>query len=965
MRQFYYFLISFLFFTLNCQSQEPYFITIDKSKGLPSNNVFNIFQDSRGFIWIAHEEGLTRYDGYEMKTYECPEQTSKAGTNIAEDKFGRIWYENFDGYLYYVEHDSLKPLHQGKPFGFMDYGLTKNKLFVCIKSELVIYDLKDLKISHSVKIREDLLVSTVCSEKYFYLVSESLERVDENGISQTIKPSRPAADYFPGGSVPAFKNVVLYCADNKSKYCFQVNDTNYTLKFKLPFKEFIQTASYTDSSYWFCTPKGVYAFTETGNSLNNNMPYFKSCSISGVIKDREGNYWFGTTNQGVLLVPDLNARVIELMDNGNKLALNKSNLYISSDNGKIYRLNLLTSSGTLLFNDNSNKQGGVIKYDSLSSSVINQGNRFYILNEQGKIRFENSYAVKDFYRIDKDFFAVAATGVVGLFSFSNTLINSWGAKPSLMQQPTNQLKLLHLMGAVRGKSVAYNSKSKTIYFATNIGLFAFTETARSEIKFEGKGIYVSKLQQYGNRVFILSTQGRLYELNNQNTITEYHPENGMGPSLIKDIRVSSHYLFLISDKSLKYINLLSQASGIQDVRINLAGALISDVEVFQNKLVLLSGKRIITADLPKPHHDVLSPLLMMNEVKANGELLVPDQMSKLHYKQNNIEINYSILSFKNAGSTDLFYRINQGPWEKSATETRSLKLAALAPGDYTIQFHLGDITGQVEANQVLFFSINKPWWQSYWAIAGFISVFVFVFFIIYKWQTGILKKQNQLLLQKFDLEKDLRKSILKSIKAQMNPHFFYNALNTIQSFIFSDDKRSAATYLSKFSKLTRTILEMSEKESVTLAEETEALTLYLEIEKVRFDGDFTFEINMQETIIPELVKIPSMIIQPYVENAVKHGLLHKKGNKHLLLNFALNQRLLTVLIADNGIGRQRSAELNRIKNSKHQSFATSANSTRLSILNKDEERVGVEYVDKKDELGNALGTEVLVRIPIT
>ena len=110
--------------------QEPYSIKINRSKGLPSDNVYNIFQDSKGFIWIGNEEGLTRYDGYEMKTYECSGQTSRAGSMICEDIFGRIWYENFDGYLYYLQNDSLKALKQSKPLGYLGYGLINNRLFV-------------------------------------------------------------------------------------------------------------------------------------------------------------------------------------------------------------------------------------------------------------------------------------------------------------------------------------------------------------------------------------------------------------------------------------------------------------------------------------------------------------------------------------------------------------------------------------------------------------------------------------------------------------------------------------------------------------------------------------------------------------------------------------------------------------------------------------------------------------------
>jgi ligand-binding sensor domain-containing protein len=115
-------LVFSLYATL-CSAQDPYSITIDKSKGLPSNAVYYMLQDSKGFIWFATDEGLCRYDGFAFKTYSSAEQTSKSGSEISEDNYGRIWYENFDGYLYYVENDSLKSFNQNPPEGYFPFGM--------------------------------------------------------------------------------------------------------------------------------------------------------------------------------------------------------------------------------------------------------------------------------------------------------------------------------------------------------------------------------------------------------------------------------------------------------------------------------------------------------------------------------------------------------------------------------------------------------------------------------------------------------------------------------------------------------------------------------------------------------------------------------------------------------------------------------------------------------------------------
>uniref|UniRef100_UPI00404A163A tetratricopeptide repeat-containing sensor histidine kinase n=1 Tax=Flavobacterium sp. TaxID=239 RepID=UPI00404A163A len=244
---------------------------------------------------------------------------------------------------------------------------------------------------------------------------------------------------------------------------------------------------------------------------------------------------------------------------------------------------------------------------------------------------------------------------------------------------------------------------------------------------------------------------------------------------------------------------------------------------------------------------------------------------------------------------------------------------------------------------------------------------IYVLFNRYK-----IKQQNKLLREKLleaektiEAEKKAYKSELKAFKSQMNPHFFYNALNTIQSYILSNDKKLAISYLSKFSVLTRSILEMTEKDYISIAEEIKTLELYLEIEKARFNDDFEFEINTKNITDLERLKIPTLFLQPYVENAVKHGLLHKTNEKKLNISFLLENKTLKINILDNGIGREKSAELNAIKNKKHKSFATEAMQNRIDILNRTRTNpITLNYIDLKNNLNQAIGTEVIIEIPM-
>ena len=159
------------------------------------------------------------------------------------------------------------------------------------------------------------------------------------------------------------------------------------------------------------------------------------------------------------------------------------------------------------------------------------------------------------------------------------------------------------------------------------------------------------------------------------------------------------------------------------------------------------------------------------------------------------------------------------------------------------------------------------------------------------------------------------------------------------------------------------ILEMSDKEVISIAEEIKALSLYLEIEKARFEEDFSYQIQTDSSLDTENLKIPTLLIQPYVENAIKHGLLHKSGPKILHLDFALVDHQIVITIDDNGVGRQKSSELNKIKNRKHKSFATEALQNRISLWNLyHNQPIQLEISDKISANGIALGTIVQLKI---
>ncbi len=245
-----------------------------------------------------------------------------------------------------------------------------------------------------------------------------------------------------------------------------------------------------------------------------------------------------------------------------------------------------------------------------------------------------------------------------------------------------------------------------------------------------------------------------------------------------------------------------------------------------------------------------------------------------------------------------------------------------------------------------------------------------------KWQhtndeTALLQNKIEILQNEVNVVRNKQDNLLalnkglqsQALRAQMDPHFMFNALNSIQNFIISKETKAALGYVSKFSKLMRQTLESSMKETVTVEDEIDMLKNYLDLEKMRFDRIFDYDFEIDESIDIANTEIPSMLLQPYLENAILHGLRHKNGGGLLKITLLNQFEYLLCVIEDNGIGRNKSAIINAERH-KHRSAGTQVTNTRLSLLqlNKND-AAKVVFLDLHDSDGNACGTRVEIKIP--
>jgi len=947
------FLISFQLF-----GQNPHYFKIDQSKGLPSNSVYDIFQDKEGMMWFGTNDGLCSYDGRKFKSYYCDNQISKSGSNIIQDKYGRIWYCTFDGFIYYLENQQLKKLNQKQNIGFQKFNFLQDCMIYFEKNELVFLDLKTLKKVKSVKINSDLIISFHLFKDILYLFTE--DKMYEIISPESIKTQAIPIDLkqnFTGNFLTNTKENLVILSKQANIYYFFKNG-KFTKK-EVGIKDiYIQNVAYTSKFNWLATTKGILQ-CDLENPNNGEKLYFKEYNISSIFNDKHGNFWISTLNDGLLLVPDFNTFLIPTASAPSTLTLYKNQICFGTKDEKI--MTGFQPDFSQLYQGNSNHNIEQITVDDVTNTIYFSSNSFKELNSKGKIVKDITIAIKDFKKIDNTYYAFASSGLCGLFKFSKEKSQWDAAFEKSYETKTPDRNMCRLIDGVRGKSVAYNPITKSIYFATNIGLFCTKFDKKSEVLFDKKTIYFSKLEYYNNSIYGLTTDNKLLTIDQNNSVTKLDLSKELSEEKVNKIKLLDSDLFLFTANSIFNYDLISQKV-TKIFNLNSDNE-ISDLIKKDNQIILASSKGLILVSNKNSAYPI--PKFLLQSVTVNNKIVTLEKLKSLDYANNNIQINFAVITYIPNLKNILYYKINDEKWQLIDDESRSLKLSSLASGDYTISFKTA-VENRFSEVQKIKINIQKPIWEHYWflGIIALLSIGCVIFF--YKNQIQKINQRNSILLEKFELEKNLNVSALKAIKSQMNPHFFYNALNTIQSYILANDKKQAVNYLSKFSQLTRTILEMSEKENISLSEETKTMNLYLEIEKARFDDDFEYEISTDKALDLELIKIPSMLLQPYVENAVKHGLLHKKGPKILKIIFEKRHTMLHIEINDNGIGRQKSMALNAIKNKNHNSFATVAMQNRIELLNKNKtEKITINYTDKLNKNQQSLGTNVVIEIPIS
>ena len=292
------------------------------------------------------------------------------------------------------------------------------------------------------------------------------------------------------------------------------------------------------------------------------------------------------------------------------------------------------------------------------------------------------------------------------------------------------------------------------------------------------------------------------------------------------------------------------------------------------------------------------------------------------------------------------------------TQRRFATYTNLDPGGYIFKVKASNNDGVWNDNGLsINIFIRPPFWQTWWFYALATAAIGSVIWTIYKFRVGQIRKEETL---KTEFNKKLADVEMTALRAQMNPHFLFNCLNSINRFIVRNDAETASNYLTKFSRLIRLILQNSKSPTIALKSELEALKLYIDMEEMRFENRFDYQIHVDDNIELEYVEVPPLLLQPYVENAIWHGLMHKEARGKLNIEITRDGTRLQCMIEDNGIGRHKAQQVKSRSATRDKSMGMKITTDRLNLYQK---QADVQVIDLRDTDGKPSGTRVILGMP--
>jgi hypothetical protein len=714
---------------------------------------------------------------------------------------------------------------------------------------------------------------------------------------------------------------------------------------------------YSKDYLWFSIRQsGVYKCVIIDGKIKVLDHYFPSNSISSISQDNSKGYWFTTLKKGVYYISNSDFRVKEFKSKSIyhlEVDTIKEILFTNFKEGECNALSLKSGVSEDL---NLTHPLSVIGFDQQTSSLfwygINKSNYNRIL----KWRENNIEVYRDnllYTAYFKDFIldndTIYLVNDVGLHIFADNFEYTSSLDSSV--------------GKMWCTSIL--RKKNKLWIGTSDGV-KFFKSGKITAPFQ-EGSYfnsnITCIENYNDSIHLLGTKNSgIIVVINDKIDTIINNENGLISNLIRTLHVDNKgTIWAGTSKGVSRIRIINRGDfNIFNLTKNngLPSEEIVDIKSLRDTIYIATSKGLLSLNKNKISINKSPPKLYAIEIKVNSKVKSRDSLFRLNHFDNNLSISYLGVSYRSQGKVNYKYRLIGAGTDTSwvPTQSRLAQYTLLPYGSYTFEVKARNEDGFWSLATKVPFTIYPPYWKTWWFIGLIITGSALSIF----WITYSFFRRRE---QKVRTEKKLIELELKALRSQMNPHFIFNVLNAIQHFMLQNNFKETNHYLTQFAKLVRTVLNLSEKNIITIGEEVELLRLYMNLEKMRFENGFDYEIILGEEIDEDYDEIPSMLIQPYVENAIWHGLMNKKEKGFIQISINIIDGNLCCVIEDNGIGIKKGKAIkSKRKYLKHKSVGMRITKDRLDILN-DKDSLNISILDLELLNSKKTGTRVEINLP--
>jgi len=962
-------MIRILFLCLNliiltnlCVGQYRLVSNFTNKEGLPSNCAYRCIEDEKGFLWIATDQGIARFDGSRFQTFSTLQGLSDNDALIPlRENNGRIWVKGSNGEVSYFDAkqnkfinskqdknlQQLKKKFLTRPFTLTEGGVyfpsvdTSYRFLNSIWSAFPeIYKNKKSFICAFNHDGSDIRFAIDTSlQGSFYLSHTNNQRVVE---SISLQPKNKDDRYYVDE-----QKILLVNKNSNQVILFSEFKT-------APLKCRRDTIRLINNYYWhnFTNKYLVFIFENGLIHLYNKRTLAFVDSIrcnylpNGVLDDKQGNIWVGTYFKGLFLY-----------QNRSILDYPLASPYVNKSIQSIVR----KKDGSLLL---GNSSGEIIEH-GLEKNVLHKKpnakntdiERHIILSQNKIFTFgEGGIFVNYTKPLQKEVNACKTAHVLNdsiiLCGFNNgiSILNT-------IYETITEINNLN----IQVTSIAHINQTE-FYIGSTDGLYLYRFQDQKIV--ELKSLYPKLNERIASitcaedsLVWVATaTQGIVVLKNNQ--VVKNLSEQIKLPSdnCLTIATGRKNQIWVATNLGISIIQYSNQNHQIQNLSESdgLNSNFVNQFYFYQDTMYAATENGIssIPANISIPKFDIG---IELTGIKINTHDTIINQLYHLKFNQNNILLQFAGIEltghFKNAQ-----YSINTGKtWID--IDGRSLNLQ-LSSGEHDIWLRAIDVNGHTGSKVLkIKFDIAFPYYKTWWfwlmiaAVLFGLSVYLNRLIVKQKHRREIERFLNKQMLDEFEIQ---------ALKAQINPHFVFNCLNSIKGFIYEKDFEKADLYLQKFSNLLRNTLNYSSKPSISLKSELEYVDTYLTMEKLRFGNKFIYQIKCDHSIQQDDISIPAMLLQPFVENAIKHGVCKLINNSGLItITISQENEYLNISIDDNGVGRNNKANTDSLQNQTHESKGTQLTQRRIEIY-----QIGLEIIDKTDPQGLATGTKINLRIPI-